>query len=587
MLILFLLISLLSLAPPTIAADNFTSEQQIVYQINHLGHASVRQTVTLTNNYSEIYAKEYQISLSIPNITNITGTDQQGNIIKSINQETDRTVINLEFNQPAIGKDQSTRFNINYQLPNLASQKGRVWEIPLPHHKNDNLDTKIQVTVKVPQNFGQLSFSSLPYTDLNSLDQVHTVHFNQTSLAQQKILLIFGDYQVFDFDLTYFLKNPSSENIKTEIAIPPDTDNQKIIYRQISPPPQNVHIDNDGNWLAQYYLSPKQNIEILASGQVKITSSTSPVQQSPPDQNQLTQSQKYWPVNDPDIQQIAQKLETAKDIYDYVVSHLDYNYQQINNSHRQGALFAIQNPHLSLCTEFTDLFITLARAKGIPAREVEGFAYTNNPKIKPTNPTTDILHAWPQYYHPQKKTWISIDPTWAKTTKGIDYFNDLDLNHFAFVFHGHDSLYPPPPGSYKDNLQIKTVAVDFSNQELSSQSQTPQITTQGKQLIIKNNHLEAFTQLQLSLPSLNWEHTIPVLPPFASVNINLPSPNFFTSILPQNRHLKLQVQHQNHQPTNQIVKNPNHLYNLAIAMTILTTIILTSGIILVNRSKKS
>jgi len=67
----------------------------------------------------------------------------------------------------------------------------------------------------------------------------------------------------------------------------------------------------------------------------------------------------------------------------------------------------------------------------------------------------------------------------------------------------------------------------------------------------------------------------------------LPSPNFFTSILPQNRHLKLQVQHQNHQPTNQIVKNPNHLYNLAIAMTILTTIILTSGIILVNRSKKS
>ena len=162
MLILFLLISLLSLAPPTIAADNFTSEQQIVYQINHLGHASVRQTVTLTNNYSEIYAKEYQISLSIPNITNITGTDQQGNIIKSINQETDRTVINLEFNQPAIGKDQSTRFNINYQLPNLASQKGRVWEIPLPHHKNDNLDTKIQVTVKVPQNFGQLSFSSLP-----------------------------------------------------------------------------------------------------------------------------------------------------------------------------------------------------------------------------------------------------------------------------------------------------------------------------------------------------------------------------------------------------------------------------------------
>ena len=262
--LLFLLISLFNLAPPINAASDFTSEQQITYQINNLGHASVRQTVTLTNNYSEIYAKEYQIILSIPNIDNITGTDNQGNIIKNINKENDKTTIHLEFNQPAIGKNQSTQFNLNYQLPDLASQKGRVWEIPLPYHKNEQLDTKTQITVKVPQNFGQLSFSSTPYATLNTLNQTHIVHFNQTALAQQKILLIFGDYQVFDFDLTYFLKNPSSENIKTEIALPPDTDSQKIIYRQISPPPQDVHIDNDGNWLAQYYLSPDQNIEILS-----------------------------------------------------------------------------------------------------------------------------------------------------------------------------------------------------------------------------------------------------------------------------------------------------------------------------------
>lgn len=585
MIIFFLLISLLSLAPPIIATNDFTSKKLIAYQINHLGHASVRQTITLTNNYSEIYAKEYQISLSIPGINNITATDQQGNIIKDIDKQNDKTVINLEFNQPATGKDQSTQFNINYQLPNLAVQKGRIWEIPLPYHKKGPIDTETQITVKVPQNFGQLSFSSTPYSNLSTLNQIHNIHFNQNTSSQQKIFLIFGDYQVFDFDLTYFLKNPSSENIKTEIALPPDTPTQKTIYRQISPPPDNVLVDNDGNWLAQYYLSAKQNIEITASGQVKITTAQTPHQQPIPNQNQLTQSQKYWPVGDPNIQQIAQNLKTAKDIYDYVVSHLDYSYQQINHSQRQGALFAIQNPHLSLCTEFTDLFITLARAKGIPAREVEGFAHTNNPKIKPANPQTDILHAWPQYYHQQKKAWISIDPTWAKTTKGIDYFNDLDLNHFAFVFHGHDSLYPPPPGSYKDDLQIKTVTVDFSNEELSSQIQTPQLTTKNKQLVVKNNHLEAFTQLQLSLPSLNWQHTIPVLPPFASVNIDLPSTNFFTSILPQNRHLKFQIQHQQDQPTTQTIKNPSYLYNLAATAIILTLIILTSGIILINRLK--
>ena len=61
----------------------------------------------------------------------------------------------------------------------------------------------------------------------------------------------------------------------------------------------------------------------------------------------------------------------------------------------------------------------------------------------------DVLHSWPEYWNEDKKTWIPIDPTWGNTTRGVDYFNKLDLRHFAFVIHGISDVKPFPPGSYK------------------------------------------------------------------------------------------------------------------------------------------
>ena len=92
--------------------------------------------------------------------------------------------------------------------------------------------------------------------------------------------------------------------------------------------------------------------------------------------------------------------------------------------------------------EFTDLFITIARSAGIPAREVNGFAYTENPDIQPLSLVNDVLHAWPEYYDSEKGVWIPVDPTWGSTTGGVDYFSKLDLRHFTFVVHGKDSTKP-------------------------------------------------------------------------------------------------------------------------------------------------
>jgi hypothetical protein len=134
-----------------------------------------------------------------------------------------------------------------------------------------------------------------------------------------------------------------------------------------------------------------------------------------------------------------------------------------------GALTALANPDSAICMEFTDLFVAIARAAGIPTREINGYAYTENPEIQPLSLVADVLHSWPEYYDKDKGAWIPIDPTWGSTTGGVDFFNKLDLRHFTFVIHGKDDTKPYAPGSYKlgANPQ-KDVFVSFG--KLSSQT---------------------------------------------------------------------------------------------------------------------
>ncbi len=111
------------------------------------------------------------------------------------------------------------------------------------------------------------------------------------------------------------------------------------------------------------------------------------------------------------------------------------------------------------------MFVALARAAGIPAREIDGFANTKNTKERPLSLVKDVLHAWPEYWDKDSESWIMVDPTWGNTTNGIDYFNTLDFDHFAFVVKGKDSSYPVPAGGYKrpQDISAKDVNVEISS----------------------------------------------------------------------------------------------------------------------------
>ena len=61
-----------------------------------------------------------------------------------------------------------------------------------------------------------------------------------------------------------------------------------------------------------------------------------------------------------------------------------------------------------VCQDFANLFITLARLLGIPARYVCGYIFTGNSGI--ARATSDASHAWVQLYIPNVG-WKNFDPT--------------------------------------------------------------------------------------------------------------------------------------------------------------------------------
>ena len=583
-----IIVILLALTFPinAFSADEFNITQVTKYQIDLSGKALVSQQTDIVNNFSQIYPKEYEVSLSSSNITNIISTDLGGNIVKNIDQQNDTTKISLVFNEPNIGKNQITKFNLNYSLSNLASQKGTTWEIVLPENQTNHHIQKSDIYITVPATFGNISFTSVPPHHVVALNNQTEIYFQD--VKKQKILITFGDYQLFDFKFKYFLHNSTNKTDIFTIVLPPETDSQKIIYRSIEPQPLNITIDADGNYLAGYQLTTGQEIDISVNGQAKILHSN--LNRATISTNDYLKSNIYWETNDPALIDVATKLQTPKDIYHYVINHLNYQTTDIDTSLRQGASQSLTNPNSSLCTEFTDLFITLARIKGIPAREVQGFAYSNNIKIKPINLNTDILHAWPQYYDHNKQAWISIDPTWGKTTNGIDYFNDLDPNHFAFVFHGLNSRQPLPPGAYKNNHDTKTVIVEFAKEELSTNQIPLKINSSSKfyqplQLTITNPNYHSISNLTLAIKQLDINQTISVIPPLSSVNINLTNIPYFKSILPQNYILKVNLKHDSGTADFKI-NNHQYWFHLIILIAATATLIGFVGIILKSHQTK-
>lgn len=451
--------------PATAEEVFFDTNLQILYLVTEKNTVIVEHRIKLANRTANQYSTEYHLSVH-GNITHITAFDQFGTLQPRIESDLEKSLIVVPFETPVVGEGKERDFTVSYTLNSLLERNGEVWEINLPPLPHINGLTAATVSLTVPYDIGPLAYLTPEPTETTSANERRTYSFSGELLAERGVNAAFGECQIFSFELKYHLQNPYATPGKTEISLPPDTAYQQVYITKLKPSPDKTYFDPDGNLIAVYELKRRESLEVIAEGTAILVSQ--PRENYPrPDEETIQANlrpQPYWESNHESIIALAKDLQEVKPIYDFVVQLLTYD-EAIADSQisRKGALGALDNPQHALCMEFTDLFIAIARAAGIPAREAIGFAYTNKADLKTSQNVIDILHSWPEYWDSQAKRWIPVDPTWENTTLGRDYFHKLDLNHFVFTYHGTHSEKPVPAGSYKTGTEIgKDVQIYFS-----------------------------------------------------------------------------------------------------------------------------
>lgn len=444
------------------ASDNFIVASIVTYTVSEDGMTHVVINSTLTNTTSNNLASKFGLELGFPHLNNIEATDPTGAVPTEVDKtETGNTII-VSFKARVVGKGNQLPFSISFDTPDAAQKEGRVWELNIPGLSKNSDFEEFTVRVQVPESFGQPSFIK-PKTAV--IKENNEFVFTKEQLQNSGISFGFGQTQTYEFTLLYHIKNSNLFPVRTEIALPPDTNYQTSLIDNISPKPFDVIQDEDGNWLAQYHLLPSEEKDITVKGQVALDLTPQQSILIPKQRDDYTKPQTYWQTTNQTIQILSHQLQTPQAIYDYVVKTLSYDFSRVSdNKPRVGAVGVLSNPSSAVCLEFTDLFIALARANGIPAREIDGFAYTQNTASRPLSLEKDILHAWPEYYDDTTHTWMMVDPTWGNTTRGVDYFNTLDFDHVAFVIKGKENTYPVPAGGYKlaGQENTKDIQMEFA-----------------------------------------------------------------------------------------------------------------------------
>ncbi|MFC1710047.1 transglutaminase-like domain-containing protein [Patescibacteria group bacterium] len=545
LVVFFSLFVLFILPKNVLASGEFIIDSEVSYIFTEDGKAKVIHKNTLENSFPTLYAKSYTLKLENINAQKVKAFDNNGNLKVNENNEGDIRTIDVKFEDTLLGKGAKREFTIEYDITDLADRTGNVWEIIIPKLQKDSAYRNYEVEVITPKAFGDIAYIS-PDPKSKSETTINNVYiFTKESLIESSISMGFGEFQVFDYSLNYHLENPLNDQAETEIAVPPDTAFQKVFILNVEPKPENIRLDDDGNWIAKYILKPRERIDVALSGVVQIFAQPKDFikpTKANLDSNLLPSA--YWQTYDEKIKSLSKSLSNPTNIYSFVTKKLVYDYERVKpNVERLGAVKALQSPENAICMEYTDLFITLARASGIPAREINGYAYTENPDIQPMSLVSDVLHSWPEYWDKNKELWIPIDPTWGSTTGGLDFFNKLDLRHFTFVIHGTDPSKPYAPGSFKlgPNPQ-KDVFVSFGKLPVKRESHV-EITSKQSKLIpipnieldisIKNNGPVAIYTLRPEIyfnNEIQKVNEIEYLLPFSDTSLNLSIPFSFLAL---------------------------------------------------------
>jgi transglutaminase-like putative cysteine protease len=243
---------------------------------------------------------------------------------------------------------------------------------------------------------------------------------NGYTLSPRQITI--PDSTKVELDLSYDLLAPGeTHKISLMVALPKTIpDRQKIISIKYSPTPLRIFSENGNSYAEFVFINPDKQTKVSISIKAELLRydlNTARAKQEKDLSEGLSleeflKQERYIEKDDPKIQEIAQSIEgqtevdTVKKIYNCVTDNMEY---AIHGREEWGAVKALQQKKGD-CTEYSDLFVAICRAKNIPARVATGYTVQSD--------TASSKHCWAEVYL-QDYGWVPFDPSWGDVENPI------------------------------------------------------------------------------------------------------------------------------------------------------------------------
>ena len=362
-------------------------------------------------------------------------------------------IAEIKVNYPRnLNPGDSYRFAFRYTNTQLAQKSGALNDIFLQSFKddikfetNDYIST-YKTTIKIPSSFPEVNFVTPNPVEQFTQDGFDWYRFDQQDLVGNFVWIQRGIVQYYEFEITQELPRTETSNTgnKNEfrMILPRNLEGikttQDVYYSEITPEPKYVETDTDGNIVGVFEVlsNVQQTVKLKGYALVSVDNET-PIENagdisllSDSLGPQYTSAAEFWEVNSSDI--IAKSVELKgdstdihtiiADTYEFIVDSIDYSeIKRFGINERQGALKTL-NGGAAVCMEYSDLYITLLRAQGIPARAAFGYGYDSKDPADQQE-----LHQWVQVYYPAQNKWLNVDPTWGESGPALI---GGDMNHF-------------------------------------------------------------------------------------------------------------------------------------------------------------
>ncbi len=265
-----------------------------------------------------------------------------------------------------------------------------------------------------------------------------------------------GELFLYPRDSKYQIISNVNYNVNPDAEIRKTDD--KVIYKWINP---------DTSIYLNYEANVQRNNQIIQIPK-KINF---PLENLDPNYNQFIEPSEYIVINE-DIRNKANEIIAGEDDYykavfklsDWVRTNIQYNLTTLTAEVVQKSSWVLENRE-GVCDEITNLFISMARSVGIPARFISGVAYTSLSEDWGN-------HGWAEVYFPDYG-WIPVDVTYGQ---------------YGYVDASHINL-----GESKDSSNPSLV-ISASSRDMDFNAKSLEIDTQ---LISKGEKLPNLVRVEM------------------------------------------------------------------------------------------